>query len=303
MVEPQRRVAGYADLAKFIASDKVFCIFRRFESLSARNLLYMQDEICELEERLRVLDKGDLQSNDPSALYSLHSRRDDKNVERREIMRQIRVKLWRYRKYVLSNFSWILMRLSLTDEKEKSLCMHSQCTRMEKARDMYVDSVRNWMDGKKPVVEEESHFLDDQNDLASLSLKGEEYHLFEKWVEMHFSHIFETKVGLSSAGKEIRALTLMAHTETSRETTLRGGRKLLFSNQHSSSHSVFAHGLRRCSPRWSSFRPLLCAEASLAFGPYCCVFACVRSCDLSCNQEQKFRDICRDSSVRTPSFG
>jgi hypothetical protein len=67
---------------------------------------------------------------------------------------------------------------------------------MEKARDMYVKSVRNWVDGKRPVVEEESHFLDDQNDLASLGLKVGEYHLFEQWLERHFSHAFESKVSL-----------------------------------------------------------------------------------------------------------
>ncbi len=68
---------------------------------------------------------------------------------------------------------------------------------MEKARDMYVDSVSNWIDGKKPVVEEESHFLDNRNDLASLGLKVEDYHLLEKWAERHFSHVFATRVGNS----------------------------------------------------------------------------------------------------------
>lgn len=208
MMEPPRRVAGYADLAKFIASDKVFCIFRRFESLSARNLLYMQDEICELEERLRVVDEADLRSGDPAAWYSLHSRRDDKNVERGEIMRQVREKLCRYRKYVHQAFSSPEVRALLTGMAEKSLYMHSQCVKMEKARDMYVESVRNWVDGKKPVVEEESHFLDDQNDLASLGLRGDEYHFFEKWVEKHFSHVFESNVSHSNDEKRISALTL-----------------------------------------------------------------------------------------------
>jgi hypothetical protein len=105
MAGSQRRVAGYADLAKFIASDKVFCIFRRFEWLAVRTLLYMQDEICELEDRLRVLDQADLQSGDPTDLYSLHSRRDDTNVERREVMRQVREKLYRYRKFGQYNVS------------------------------------------------------------------------------------------------------------------------------------------------------------------------------------------------------
>lgn len=58
---------------------------------------------------------------------------------------------------------------------------------------MYLSSVRNWVDGEKPVIESESHFLDDENDLASLGLKIEEYHFFEKWVEKRFSRLFSTK--------------------------------------------------------------------------------------------------------------
>lgn len=64
---------------------------------------------------------------------------------------------------------------------------------MEKARDMYVESVRNWVEGEKPVVESESHFLD-ENDPPSPGLKIEEYHFFEKWLEKHFSRFFSTKL-------------------------------------------------------------------------------------------------------------
>lgn len=59
---------------------------------------------------------------------------------------------------------------------------------------MYLDSVRNWMDGEKPVVEAESHFLDDERDLVTLGAKPEDYHFFEKWTEKHFSDKFGTKV-------------------------------------------------------------------------------------------------------------
>ncbi|EXJ53425.1 uncharacterized protein A1O5_13359 [Cladophialophora psammophila CBS 110553] len=64
---------------------------------------------------------------------------------------------------------------------------------MEKARDMYTDSVSHWMDGRKPVVEEESHWIDERDDIASLGLQVEDYHLFEKWAEEKFSRVFVTK--------------------------------------------------------------------------------------------------------------
>ena len=91
------RVAGYAALADMISSDKVFCIFRRFESLSTRNLLCLQDEIAELESHLQLLDLDDFQSGNNIAMYSLHSRRHDRNEERKALMRQVEKKIYKYR--------------------------------------------------------------------------------------------------------------------------------------------------------------------------------------------------------------
>jgi hypothetical protein len=91
------RVAGYAALADMIASDKVFCIFRRFESLSTRNLLYLQDEIAELESCLQLLDLDDFHSGIDIDMYSLHSRRHDRNEERKALMKQVDKKIYKYR--------------------------------------------------------------------------------------------------------------------------------------------------------------------------------------------------------------
>jgi hypothetical protein len=55
-------VKGYPSLADFIASDrdKSTAIYRRFDRLSARNLLYLQSELQELEARQDALDAEDL---------------------------------------------------------------------------------------------------------------------------------------------------------------------------------------------------------------------------------------------------
>jgi hypothetical protein len=55
-------VKGYPSLAAFIASDrdKSTAIYRRFDRLSARNLLYLESELQELEERQDALDAEDL---------------------------------------------------------------------------------------------------------------------------------------------------------------------------------------------------------------------------------------------------
>lgn len=54
-------ISGFGDLAKFIASDHDgdTAIFRRFDILSARNLLYLQSELAELECLQRQYDEDD----------------------------------------------------------------------------------------------------------------------------------------------------------------------------------------------------------------------------------------------------
>ena len=58
--QANRYVLGYPSLAADIASDtdKSSHIYRRFERLSARNLLHLQSEVAVLESRLDQLDKN-----------------------------------------------------------------------------------------------------------------------------------------------------------------------------------------------------------------------------------------------------
>ena len=58
-------VTGFPSLAAFIASDKdkSTCVYRRFDRLSARNLLYLQSELVELEAEQEALETQDQYSN------------------------------------------------------------------------------------------------------------------------------------------------------------------------------------------------------------------------------------------------
>lgn len=57
---------GFASVANFIAQDKdkTSTIFRRFDRLAARNLLYLQSRLQSLEAIQDELDNQDLQSSD-----------------------------------------------------------------------------------------------------------------------------------------------------------------------------------------------------------------------------------------------
>jgi len=56
---PKEHLEGYGDFAEFIASDAPLSIYRRYDSLAARNLLYLEAEIQLLEFQLRDIDQVD----------------------------------------------------------------------------------------------------------------------------------------------------------------------------------------------------------------------------------------------------
>lgn len=85
---------GYASLADVIASDKDFQIFRRFDSLAFRQLLYMQAELCELEEQIKDLDDEDVENG---RTYCLHTR-EDGNAKRMALIEKSKGKLKEYGK-------------------------------------------------------------------------------------------------------------------------------------------------------------------------------------------------------------
>jgi hypothetical protein len=60
-----QHLSGYLSLASFITSDRdrTTLIYNRFDELAARNLLYLQSELAELQHPQRSFDQEDLSSN------------------------------------------------------------------------------------------------------------------------------------------------------------------------------------------------------------------------------------------------
>jgi hypothetical protein len=50
------------------------------------------------------------------------------------------------------------------------------------------------MEGCRPLVKLESHFLDSEHDLICLAKQDLEYGTLERFIEKKWSHIFSTKV-------------------------------------------------------------------------------------------------------------
>lgn len=64
---------------------------------------------------------------------------------------------------------------------------------LEPASHTYVESIANWFDMKKPMVEMESHFLDKRGDLVSLAGGQSSKELLEHYLESKWYHLFRTK--------------------------------------------------------------------------------------------------------------
>ena len=67
------QLIGFADVASFIAEDKEHSssIYRRYEKLAARNLLYLQAELKELEVDLEGLDCEDARGGTAEMLAAM----------------------------------------------------------------------------------------------------------------------------------------------------------------------------------------------------------------------------------------
>ncbi|MCJ1236974.1 hypothetical protein MMC14_004958 [Varicellaria rhodocarpa] len=104
---PPRLLEGYPTFAEFIARDNDATIYRKFESLSARNLLYKQSELHELERRLEELDWEDARDIDneeaqQGARLWEHFRNDTnaRAILRRELQEKIETKIKAYRRRI-----------------------------------------------------------------------------------------------------------------------------------------------------------------------------------------------------------
>lgn len=106
-----QHLTGFPSLAHFVASDRdrTTLLFKRFDELAARNLLYLQSELAELEAKQRAFDqqdlKADLETKQCARNFADFQKavqaKDAIQEERWQLMREIREKLKEYREALL----------------------------------------------------------------------------------------------------------------------------------------------------------------------------------------------------------
>jgi hypothetical protein len=104
-------LTGYPSLAAFVASDRdrSTLIYKRFDELAVRNLLYLQSELAELHSRQRAFDQEDLAADLPTKQCARNFSDfktkvladDPKQKERWELVKKVRETMKEYREALL----------------------------------------------------------------------------------------------------------------------------------------------------------------------------------------------------------
>jgi len=107
-------LSGFAEFSAYIGSDRDLALFRRFDVLGARNLLYLQGELLCLEAQLAQFDREDKATaedqsiDDDEAMQVLqaardwesfcrHAQKDERQAKRMKLVLQIRSAMKEYR--------------------------------------------------------------------------------------------------------------------------------------------------------------------------------------------------------------
>lgn len=181
----EQKALGFAALSSLMASDddQELLIFRKFDELSARNLLYLQCELLSIEERLKRYDRkvsssGDMDLEEAAETWEVMvEQTKDGRIEAQEIMRlvkELRVKMKEYRKWPRS---FVVYRIHL--ELDEALDLQSRIARLHTPDKRVFRVAQNELwgggpldsDGRKrdPIVGGKTKdYLDTENDLVSL---------------------------------------------------------------------------------------------------------------------------------------
>lgn len=134
---------GYPQYSALMASHYSLHIYRRFSYLRTRLLLFKQDNLSVLQERLEDVDRSE------DIGLRLGSHRRDNNEERKTLIKEIDV--------ALADYDSMLER----DHRMLSY---------ERAKSRAVTSLRNWVEGAGSISREETKYLSQRDDLLQIAM-------------------------------------------------------------------------------------------------------------------------------------
>ncbi|PHH87375.1 hypothetical protein CDD83_8962 [Cordyceps sp. RAO-2017] len=157
---PSERKEGFADVARWVAldNDHETFIYRRFNELAARNLLYMQAELLVLEKQLDELDRRDANSDDMDLKDAIRtwetlSQQYDNGGEEARVRMDL-----------------IVRTRAKLKEYHEALLLQSEMAKLKRPNRRVTDAYRQWFKKPYPALGERAKtFLDASDDLVGLN--------------------------------------------------------------------------------------------------------------------------------------
>ncbi|KAH7087193.1 hypothetical protein FB567DRAFT_602803 [Paraphoma chrysanthemicola] len=168
------KVEGYQEFSKWMASADDFFVFRRFESLNAATILWMQHRISELERRLQEIHQEVVNSEDNKRLKNSSFAWDAQWMqERTKIMGELSCLLLQY---------------------NQSIDAFSKIRARPRAEDRQIKNVATWLK-RKAINPKEAAFIQQEGDLIAINSRSRPP--LGQWVEacqsLHLWKLFRAK--------------------------------------------------------------------------------------------------------------
>lgn len=197
MSDSFRQLKGYPTFAAFIAKDKDAAIYRRFENLSARNLLYFQSELHDLENQLEDFDRKDakdirdLNAQKAARLWTHYKNDSNEQAQRRRnLQKTIKKKIKEYRMCSTERRTRLVLDNCGTD---KAMVLESQILSLNAPSSRTLRAFKRWFKpSSTPALwGRDEHLFDKENDLVALApVDTDRLHLFLK---SYFAWFFKVR--------------------------------------------------------------------------------------------------------------
>ena len=194
-VTVNQRQQGYPKVAGFEDCDRTLLIFRKFGWLHVRLLLSLQDELAELETKLKRLDQWEFAEGDYQRLTSRRRDFQQSDSVRRELFEKIKAKAEEYGKapelmlflplshlYPFYYFSFFLMSFLLITGLDELLLRVQKIQSMRRPTTRAQTTLFNLIHNTESLVADEADFIRHSLDLASL-VPGVEHGWFKGFLE------------------------------------------------------------------------------------------------------------------------
>lgn len=164
--------SGYALLASKLDSslsqtppaNKLVPVYRRFENVNHRILLYLQDEISQMEEELRAMDEFETKHRAAIA-------EKDETEHLEPASRRMDVEAQQYSAFHARRLELVDRLAYKVNQYNDALCSYTKMRQiLPKASPKDVQTYRSWMRENTPIAKNETLFLENELDLVSLNI-------------------------------------------------------------------------------------------------------------------------------------